>query len=362
MAGWYLYRHLTLQTLFLGILLFLLLLPVGAFARKEDGSLDRILSPHNGQPAIVRTGMPFEVLLRDITSPAEVSCALIGADSVEYPLTVKSTADEQSIYARLECQPPEQMQPGGYTLRVTAPDGTTDTNTRAVWILDPEISEYYVLAHVTDVHIGKQRNNRPDPEKVFSAVIDEINKTDAALCAITGDITENADTEQFRRFLALLDRFSIPTLVCSGNHDRDNLQYERFMGLQTWVRTFGPDGFLVFDTKDYVVADDWGPQPGILHRLRRMLRPCRFTIGLTHRYEPAMGVRSQLVLFADDPIDLLLYGHTHQERCPGEGPYWAGDRVVITPACVDGYYRLIDITAQGPVPRSAARVSGIHLD
>ncbi|HOV60451.1 MAG TPA: metallophosphoesterase [Candidatus Hydrogenedentes bacterium] len=334
------------------------LLPVRmAFARAEDGTLAWIWSPHDGQPALTQPGQSFEVLLRGTSAPTEIPVfTLEGTDGAEFPLETKIHGMEQSAFARYTCVVPATARPGGYALRVRGTDGTTDITRRAVWVLDAEPRAYYVLAHVTDVHIGKQRPAGPDPDTTFSAVIEAISKTDAALCAITGDITESAEPDQFRRFLELLDRFTIPTLVCSGNHDRDNLWYERFWGVQTWARQFGPDGFLVFDTKDYVVADDWGPQAGRLHQLRRFLRPCRYTIGLTHRYEPAMGMRSQLILFVDDPIDLLLYGHTHQERRPGEGPSWGNAGIVITPACVDGYFRLIDITAQGPVARPVSRI------
>jgi len=327
------------------------------FARAEDGTLYWIWSPHDGQPALSQPGRSFEVLLRETDHTADQPVfSLVAADGTEYTMDSKPVGTEQSIFRRYACTVPPAIRPGGWALRVRRSDGTADTTRRAVWVFDEEPAAYYVLAHLTDVHIGKHRPSLPDPEIMFSAAIDAINSTDAALCAITGDITESAEPEQFRRFLALLDRFTIPTLVCSGNHDRNNLLYEQFFGMQTWARRFGPDGFLVFDTKDYVVADDWGPQAGTLYELRRLLRPCRYTIGLTHRFEVSMGMRTQLTLFVDDPIDLLLYGHTHQERRPGEGPSWGRSETVITPAGVDGYYRLIDITAQGPVPRPVSRV------
>lgn len=328
------------------------------YARAEDSTLFRIWSPHDGQPVLTQPGGSIEILLRRTGPTASLPAfSLVGADGTEHPLSAAHTGTEQSVFERYSCMVPDTITPGGWALQVREPDGTVDTNRRAVWIFEKEPAAYYVLAHLTDVHIGKQRTSGPDPETMFSSVIEAINGTDAALCAITGDITEYADPRQFQLFLSLLDRFKVPTLVCSGNHDRDNLQYERFFGAQTWARTFGSDGFLVFDTKDYVVADDWGPQPGTLYRLRRMLRPCRFTIGLTHRYESSMGMRAQLILFVDDPIDLLLYGHTHRERRPGEGPSWGTFETLITPAGVDGYYRLIDITAQGPIPRPVSQVA-----
>ena len=47
---------------------------------------------------------------------------------------------------------------------------------------------------------------------------------------------------------------------------------------------------------------------GAEHRLRRQIRPARWSIGFTHRYDVNMNMRSQLTLFVDDPLDVLITG------------------------------------------------------
>ena len=170
------------------------------------------------------------------------------------------------------------------------------------------------------------------------------------------DLAREAD--QFRRFIGILDTCTLPTVVCAGNHDRQGDNYERFFGPLTSRFTFGSDGYLVFDTKDFDTADGATAQDGLLHRFRRELKPCRWTFGLTHRYEPAMGMRAQLTLFVDDPLDGLFFGHIHRELREGENIPWGRTAAWAVPAAVDGRYRMVDVTRQGPMPRAAARAGG----
>jgi hypothetical protein len=121
-------------------------------------------------------------------------------------------------------------------------------------------------------------------------------------------------------------------------------------GPTVYAFDYGPDGYLVFDTKDYLTADALGPQVGDLQRLRRAIKPARWSIGVSHRYWTDMSMRSQLVLFVDDPLDGFVFGHFHrgleQDRVP-----WGTTPIIATPAAVDGAWRLILVTQTGIHPQ-----------
>jgi len=330
----------------LAALLFCGLCQGTAAARGADGTLGLIRVPNNGMPALVAPGGTFEAVLL-----GEAELRLAQGDR-EWPLTPSWTALPGGRRAAV-CAVPADVLPGPCALRATA-DGVTDENLRSVWVFAEFPREHYVLAHLSDTHIGKERYARSSDD-INRDLVAEVNRGDAALLAVTGDLTENGDPEQFRRFLAVLDTAAVPTFVCAGNHDRDADAYERFFDTSTYMFTFGRDGFLVYDTREYLVADDDGPQNGLLYRFRRALKPGRWSVGLTHRHEDGMGMRAQLLLHVDEPIDFLLQGHTHTENEPGQRVPWGTTVQYIVPAAIDGHLRLFDVTEQGVIPRAVER-------
>jgi predicted phosphodiesterase len=324
----------------------LLLLPLSGHARDASGLLDLVITPNNGMPALVTPGGAFDAVLRE---KGELQ---LSRDGKTLPLTAEWTELPGGKF-RAHCAVPADTASGAWSLQGAA-NGKTDTTPRAVFVF-PEFPEYYIIAHLSDVHIGFDKK---PADEIFRRTIAAVNDSDAAFAVITGDLTHGGAPDQFRTLLEVMDTCNLPTFVTTGNHDRDGQNYERFFGPVTHRFTFGRDGYLAFDTKDYVTADGMGPQDGLLCEYRRELKPCRWVIGLTHRYEPMMGMRAQLTMFVDDPLDLLLFGHIHRELKPENGEImpWGTTPMLAVPAERDGKYRLIDITAQGPRPRPVSEV------
>lgn len=327
---------------------------VAASARDAAGLLDTIIMPNEGAPAIVQAGMPFDAIL---TSKCRVS---LRAGTAEIPLAAAwSTLPGERYTAR--CTVPDSTAPGVYAIAV-AGEGADDSAVRAVWIVD-EFPETYTIAHLTDTHIGSDRHSRASTD-IFRELIQHVNSSDAAFAVITGDLTEGGEAAQFQQFLEVLNTCTKPTYVCSGNHDRQGLHYEEAFGPPTYWFTFGAgdheDGYLVFDTKDFVVAGELDGQDALLQRYRRAIMPCRWRIGLTHRYELDMGMRSQLTLFVDDPLDYLIYGHWHRENSSNEEAMpWPDIRATVTPAAINGSMRMFTI---GPAVEGAGIVPGPVLN
>ena len=330
------------------LLITLLLLAGSAFAREPDGTLGLIQSPNNGVPVMAVAGDTFEAITQ-----GRARLRLVGLLQ-SHPIETVWT-DLPGGLARGISAIPADLPIGRYALEAVSGE-RRDRNERAIFIRD-RFPEYYVFAHLSDVHIGKTRGAARDSETVFREVIEAINASEAAFALITGDLTENGDEDQFRRFIEGLDACTLPTYVCVGNHDRKARNYERFFGPFTYRFRFGRDGYLVYDTKDFVTADELGPQDGLLHRYRRELKSCRWMIGATHRYEAMMGMRAQLILFVDDPIDYLFFGHWHRENTPDQIIVpWGQTHVSVVPAAINGVYRLVDVTAGGLIPRPISRI------
>lgn len=332
-------------------MLLFVLIAMTAHGRSPDGTLSIIRTPNNGMPALVRSGDVFHMLLQEEAQHIE----LIGAAGT-FPLNAE-WAPVPGVMTTGKVKLTDSIPAGTYALRVTA-GGREDVNHRSVYVFE-EFPETYGIAHVTDTHIGSGRHPR-SAHAIMKDVIQAVNASDAVLALITGDLTENGDKDQFRLFLDVLDTCAVPTFVVPGNHDRQANHYEAFFGPLTYAFSFGQDGFLGFDTKDFLVADDMGRQDGLLHRFRRILRPKRWTIGFTHRYEPTMGMRAQLTLFVDDPLDYLLYGHFHREAGERDGIPWGRTPIIVTPAAINGAWRLIEVDEQGVHPRPTEQSAEIR--
>ncbi len=323
-----------------------LLMAAAAYGRNADGTLDLIVTPNNGVPVIVAPGDAIEATLAE-----HAALRLVGADGAAVNLEPE-WKDLPGGMQRAACTVPSSLGPGTYALEAAA-GGRTDTNVRSVYVA--AMLNDYPVVHITDVHIGKA-NRDPAPEEVFRRLIEHVNSIKAAFVLITGDITEGGAPGQFRQFLEVLDTCVLPTFVCAGNHDRNILTYEQTFGPLVYSFTYGPDGYLVFDTKDFLVADELDAHSGELQRLRRAIKPARWSIGATHRYDADMSMRSQLVLFVDEPLDYLIFGHWHREN-EQRGVPWGTTPIVATPAAVDGAWRLILVTQTGIHPQEVQQLA-----
>ncbi|MCC6487117.1 MAG: metallophosphoesterase [Candidatus Hydrogenedentes bacterium] len=318
---------------------------IAVSARDAAGLLDIVITPNDGMPAMGLPGAEFEVLT---TAQAELS---IEANGATHALTPQ-WSDALGGRKHALCTIPADAAPGLYALRARGAD-REDVNLRSVCVCGA-FPETYTVAHITDTHIGSNRNARTS-EDIFTELIQKVNATQAAFVLVTGDLTESGEPEQFKHFLDILNTCTLPTFVCSGNHDRKELNYERTFGPDSYVFWFGKDGYLFFDTKDFYVAEDLGPQAADIERQRRALKSARWSIGASHRYEADMGMRTQLALFIDDPLDWFIFGHWHRENTAQEKsvPWAAPDgatRITVTPAAINGAMRLFEIGPAGIVP------------
>jgi len=329
----------------------LLLISAAALARQQDGTLDVIVTPNSGVPVILLPGQSFDVVL---TRRADLHLANDGPG----PALAVEWYDMPGDRVQARCVMDPDAEPGEYALEAVVDSGV-DRNPRAVYIRRA-YPDYYLVAHVTDPHIGSARHVR-DASDIFRDVIAATNESKAAFALITGDLTQDGTPEQLQEFLRIMDGCTLPTFVCPGNHDRAALNYEQFFGPLAYMFCFGQDGYIAFDTKDYLPADELGAQDADLEVFRRDIKAARWSIGFTHRYEAIMGMRSQIVLFLDNPLDHLIFGHWHRANDDTEEAVpWGTTPITVTPAAVDGMMRLFDVSAQGVKPRPPQRVAALE--
>jgi hypothetical protein len=326
----------------MGLVLFV---PV-AMARTPDGQLDLIRTPNNAMPALVVPGGEFRAVLA-----AEASLRLVGADEAPRELAAAWTAREDGSHAAA-CTVPAEAPEGLYALEAVS-GNRTDRVERAVYVHSAP-PDRYLFAHAAALRIGSAGS-----EKALRDALEAVNTAEApaallgdddpqeqpadatvrpAFVLITGPLTEAGAPEQWLAFFTALDVCRLPTFVCPGSTDENAAAY---LGPDTYAFAYGPDGFLVYRADG--AATSLGPQPGELQVLRRTLKPVRWCVGVTDRYDPFTGLRQQLVLFVDNPLDRLIAGYDGKPEAAPVLP-WGATRLSLTPPLGDGLIRPFVVT------------------
>jgi hypothetical protein len=320
-------------------------LSAAALARGPDGMLGLIQTPNNGLPVILTPGGAFEAVLSQ-----QAELRLRGQKVI--PLRPRWTSLPGGRMQAI-CNVPADVPVGTYAIEGVVGD-RTDITPRSVYIRDG-FPARYAIAQMSDLHIGLKRPIR-SPEAAVTDVIAAVNASDAQFVLVTGDLTHGGKVEQFRSLLTILDACRIPTFVCPGNHDRTGLNYEGFFGPLAYRFRFGEDVYIGYDTKDRCTADEWGSQDADLQVFRRQEAGSRWIIGFSHRYEPDQGMRSQLILFVDAPLDHLIFGHWHRDA-EGVVP-WGTTPYTSTPATSSGFMRYFNISPEGIRPQKVLSIRG----
>lgn len=320
-------------------------LPV--FARDGDGALDLLLTPNNGQPTILRAGDTFTVRTRGL---AELQ---LESAEQQIPLVTEWTQVPGEQFQGV-CTIPSSVAPTTYALVATS-GGRSDHVERAVYVVDV-FPKSYAFAHLADPRIGSTRHWASSSEILESLIATSV-KDGAAFILLTGDLTESGTAEQFRTLLDVLDTCPVPTLLSPGTRDQRADQYEIFFGAPAYTRSFGRDAYLSVDTSQ--LSPIANPHAGYakLQRLRREIKPARWALGFTHRYTDMMDLRTQLILFVDNPLDGLLTGDNALKDESQSNWSWKTTPVVRTPSALDGAYRIVDVSVAGWTPREIEFVS-----
>jgi hypothetical protein len=310
------------------IALVVALTPLTAMGRAPDGVLDVIRTPNEGMPVILKAGETF-----DATLTGQAPLQLRGSGDA-IPLSPQWTANPNGTVSG-RCTIPENVAPGEYALEAQRADGV-DAVARAVYVVE-EFSVDYAFVQLTDC------DTAPGESPILRDLIAAINESEAAFAVITGGLTAHGAPEEYQEFLSILSQCQKPTFVCPGTIDGP--LYDAYFSARTYTFAYGDDGYLVFDTSGDPPAPDLGTQSGLIQQSRRAIKASRWSVGITHRYDPRMGMRAQLALFVDDPLDHLFFGHWRRASREGEKKvFWATTPMTATPAASDAALRVIQMS------------------
>ncbi|MFT3864450.1 MAG: phosphodiesterase [Solirubrobacterales bacterium] len=136
------------------------------------------------------------------------------------------------------------------------------------------MSRPFLLAQISDLHLGEPAIDGVKPKKSLRRVIAAIgrlpNPVDAVL--VTGDLAEHAKPKEYRLAAELIGRLGVPVHVLPGNHD-DRATMREALGLPgagaeplDYTADLGPLRLVVVDST--TPGEDHGSfEPGQLRRL-----------------------------------------------------------------------------------------------
>ena len=198
------------------------------------------------------------------------------------------------------------------------------------------------IAHLSDLHFGAHR-----PELV-TPLIEDIRRAAPDAIAISGDLTQRAQRDEFRAAAAFLARLPAPCVAVPGNHDipaRDLIE-RMFDPRKRWRRhiaqttepvvTLHGVALIGMDTVRRAQPHlDWSAGSVSAARLARLAKrihaaegrtivvvahhPLRHPPGMTHRALPA-GARSALAMMRRAGVAAVLCGHLHGSAQPAGAP------------------------------------------
>ncbi len=305
-----------------------LFVAASACGRDAGEKLASLRSPNNGAPALASPESSFKV----ITS--EIGTIRIHSERYTRELEVRWHPGPGRHWTGT-CPLPVEIPIGVYAIEFETALGS-DRNIRSLYVFR-QIPDEYRIAHLTSPKVSVNVDG-PAP---LRAVINAVNASGAAFAIITGDLTQSGLASEFRELSIILDTCTVPTFVSPGARDAQTPFFEAYFGSANHAFTFGRDGYLAFDTKDLIPTDDMRGHAGELQRLRRSIKASRWAVGFSYQYNPRMGMRAQIALFVDNPLDFLLLTHA-PEKQPGKVP-WGTSGYLTTPEVSEGKFRLLTV-------------------
>ena len=186
------------------------------------------------------------------------------------------------------------------------------------------------LLHISDIHYRKEFSNKNVYESILSNMdssfyrlknlINSINDVDCI--AVTGDLCDDGDSDDYSVLKEYLDGLNIPYVVCLGNHDDKRAFYKGWLNIDSnkpymGIRVIDGISFVYFDNSEYGYSNGYIDNDRI-NWLSDALDKYPNSVILMHHqlYDmpgiPGLENRDSLVdLLNNKKVLAVLCGHTH---------------------------------------------------
>jgi len=217
-----------------------------------------------------------------------------------------------------------------------------DVNLRLIQDRETTVGANFKIAVISDTH------NYFDELKLM---VEKINRRGPyAFVIVTGDISNIALAQEFKKTQSFLDNLSFPVIVLAGNHDMVG------NGQVVFERMYGPDRFslvyknlhlLTFNNNNWEVAGKLPDLDWVEEELTKDLAPLKILFAHIDYKDRERYSRQQISrteqLLNDHNVSLYVSGHNHNE---GTRSYGVGTQITVGAASKRVYVEL-NVTAGG---------------
>src|SRR5690606_24914389 len=121
-------------------------------------------------------------------------------------------------------------------------------------------------------------------------------------------LTRDGTAASYQALAMTFGAIAAPVVFCPDREELERGAYRSIFGPPVYGFRFGEDGYLLLgpgpDHSDSGAEALMGP----IHQWRRALRSSRWSTAVAGRFGLDWMMRSQLILFEDDPLDYLIAG------------------------------------------------------
>jgi 3',5'-cyclic AMP phosphodiesterase CpdA len=177
------------------------------------------------------------------------------------------------------------------------------------------------IAHVSDPHVGSPYF----VPNLMNRVIVELNELAPEVVVCTGDLTNEGYRQEYKNFVAYLERIQAPVVTVPGNHDARNvgyLHFEELIGPRQWVRDVGDVRIVGADSSEPDINEGQIGRERYTWIREQFAVPAALKVFAIHHHllpVPGTGRERSTVTDAGDLLEVLigagvnvvLTGHKH---------------------------------------------------
>jgi 3',5'-cyclic AMP phosphodiesterase CpdA len=169
------------------------------------------------------------------------------------------------------------------------------------------------IAHISDPHVGSPYF----VPNLMNRVITELNELAPDAVVVSGDLTAEGFRQEYKHWLAYVDRLDAPVHTVPGNHDSRNvgyLHFEELIGPRAWSVDVGDVRLVGLDSSEPDLNEGKVGRANYSWIAEQFRHPAALKVFVLHHHLlpiPGTGRERSTVMDAGDLLEVLIHAGVH---------------------------------------------------